>query len=90
MRSFTPPADTRFYAGVDLHARTLFLVVIDSRGRTLFASNLPAAPEPFLCAVAVSNGRGARNERVSGPVGALTPAQPPCSAERGRRSPHGC
>ena len=30
------------------------------------------------------------NERVSGPAGACSPAQPPCSAERGRRSPHEC
>jgi hypothetical protein len=25
MRYFQPPADARFYAGVDLHARSLFL-----------------------------------------------------------------
>jgi hypothetical protein len=52
MRSFTPPADTRFYAGVDLHARALFLVILDRDGHTRFARNLPAAPEPFLRAVA--------------------------------------
>jgi hypothetical protein len=28
MRTFTPPAGTRFYAGVDLHARALFLVIL--------------------------------------------------------------
>ena len=33
MRSFQPPADTRFYAGVDLHARTLFTYVLDHRRR---------------------------------------------------------
>src|SRR5947208_84804 len=52
MRSFQPPADTRFYAGVDLHARALFLVVLDHQGQTCFARNLPAQPEPFLRAVA--------------------------------------
>jgi len=52
MRTFTPPADTRFYAGVDLHARSLFLVILDADGQTRFARNLPAAPEPFLRAVA--------------------------------------
>jgi len=52
MRTFQPPADTRFYAGVDLHARFLFLVVLDADGNTVFAKNLPAAPEPFLHAVA--------------------------------------
>jgi transposase len=52
MRSFQPPADTRFYAGVDLHARAIFLVVLDHDGRTVFARNLPANPESFLRAVA--------------------------------------
>src|SRR5262245_45300660 len=51
MRSFPPPADARFYAGVDLHARTLFLVVLDHDGHTRFTRNLPAQPEPFLHAV---------------------------------------
>jgi hypothetical protein len=32
MRSFQPPLDTRFYAGVDLHTRSLFLVVLDTDG----------------------------------------------------------
>ena len=40
MRTFTPPADTRFYAGVDLHARSLFLVILDADGQTRFARNL--------------------------------------------------
>src|SRR6516164_6842680 len=52
MRCFTPPAGTRFYAGVDLHARALFLVVLDRDGKIVFARNMPAAPEPFLRAVA--------------------------------------
>jgi transposase len=52
MRTFTPPAGTRFYAGADLHARALFLVVLDHDGKIAFAKNLPAAPEPFLRAVA--------------------------------------
>jgi hypothetical protein len=52
MRSFTPPAGTRFYAGVDLHVRALFLVILDRDGKIVFARNMPAAPEPFLRAVA--------------------------------------
>jgi transposase len=52
MRSFQPPTDTRFYAGVDLHARSLYLIVLDHDGRIAFARNLPAQPEPFLRAVA--------------------------------------
>jgi transposase len=51
MRTFTPPAEARFYAGVDLHARALFLVILDADGQVRFARNLPAAPEPFLRAV---------------------------------------
>jgi hypothetical protein len=52
MRSFTPPTDTRFYAGVDLHARALFLVILDCDGKVVFARNLPANPDSFLRAVA--------------------------------------
>jgi transposase len=51
MRCFQPPADTRFYAGVDLHARSLFLVVLDCDGQARFGRNLPAQPAPFLRAV---------------------------------------
>jgi transposase len=52
MRTFAPPATTRFYAGVDLHARALFLVVLDHDGKIVFARNLPANPDAFLRAVA--------------------------------------
>src|SRR5262245_52233541 len=51
MRYFTPPPSTRFYAGVDLHARSLFLAVLDRDGLPRFGRNLPAAPQPFLRAV---------------------------------------
>jgi transposase len=51
MRYFQPPAGTRFYAGVDLHARSLFLAILDHDGQERFARNLPAAPAPFLHAV---------------------------------------
>jgi transposase len=51
MRCFQPPADARFYAGVDLHARSLFLCVLDRHGHEHFARNLTAAPAPFLKAV---------------------------------------
>jgi transposase len=51
MRTFAPPADTRFYAGVDLHARAIFVVVLDRDGQERFSRNLPAAPAPFLKAV---------------------------------------
>jgi hypothetical protein len=51
MRCFLPPVDTRFYAGVDLHARSLFLCILDRDGQERFSRNLPAAPPPFLKAV---------------------------------------
>src|SRR5262245_6123324 len=52
LRYFTPGPDTRFYAGVDLHARSLYLVILDRDGQARFSRNLTAAPEPFLHAVA--------------------------------------
>jgi transposase len=52
MRSFQPPAGTRFYAGVDLHARASFVVILDHDGHTRFARNLPANPDAFLSAIA--------------------------------------
>ncbi|HZY88644.1 MAG TPA: IS110 family transposase, partial [Gemmataceae bacterium] len=51
MRFFTPPPETRFYAGIDLHARSLFLAVLDRDGQQRLARNLPAAPAAFLQAV---------------------------------------
>jgi transposase len=51
MRFFQPPADARFYAGVDLHARSLFLCVLGRDGQECLARNLTAAPGPFLKAV---------------------------------------
>ena len=51
MRSFQPPPNTQFYAGVDLHARSLYLVVLDRDGQLRCGRNLPAQPQPFLHAV---------------------------------------
>jgi transposase len=42
----------RFYCGVDLHARTLSLHVLDAEGKTLLARTIPAGPDAFLDAVA--------------------------------------
>jgi hypothetical protein len=41
----------RFYCGVDLHARTMFVHVLDHKGKTVFADDLPADPQAFLRAV---------------------------------------
>jgi transposase len=40
-----------FYVGVDLHARTLYIHVLDAQGKTVFEANLPANPEAFLRAI---------------------------------------
>ena len=40
------------YCGVDLHARTMYLHVLDDRGRTRLDKNLPARPDAFLDAIA--------------------------------------
>jgi transposase len=41
-----------FYAGVDLHARTLHLCVLDSAGSVVLDVNLPCRPDAFLGAIA--------------------------------------
>ena len=38
----------RFYCGVDLHARTMYLCILDDRGQVRFHENLPAEPQRFL------------------------------------------
>jgi len=42
----------RFYCGVDLHARSMYLCVLDQNGETLLHRDLPADPPSFLEAIA--------------------------------------
>jgi transposase len=42
----------RFYCGVDLHARTLSLHVLDAQGQSVLATTIAASPAAFLKAVA--------------------------------------
>jgi transposase len=44
----------QFYCGIDLHARTMSLCVLNQDGEILVHRNMPAGPEPFLKAVAPS------------------------------------
>src|SRR5947209_7199930 len=44
----------RFYAGIDLHARTLHLCVLDAAGAVVCDVNLPTRPDAFLAAIAPS------------------------------------
>src|SRR5215211_1493253 len=40
------------YCGVDLHARSMYLCILDAAGTTLLHHNYPASPEAFLAAIA--------------------------------------
>jgi transposase len=42
----------RFYCGVDLHARTLSLHILDHNGQSVLAATLTASPSAFLQAIA--------------------------------------
>ena len=41
----------QFYAGVDLHARSMFVHVLSAKGKTVFERDLPAEPDAFLDAI---------------------------------------
>jgi hypothetical protein len=38
----------QFYCGVDLHARSMYVCVLDNDRTVLVSKNIAAAPEPFL------------------------------------------
>jgi hypothetical protein len=38
----------KHYCGVDLHARSMYVCVLDGEGAVLVSKNIPAAPEPLL------------------------------------------
>jgi hypothetical protein len=46
----------KFYCGVDLHARTMYLCVLDQAGTIVLHKELPAEPGAFLEAVAPFRG----------------------------------
>ena len=41
----------QFYAGVDLHARSMFVHILSAKGKTVSERDLPAEPDAFLDAV---------------------------------------
>jgi transposase len=43
----------RFYAGIDLHSRSMHLCVLDHAGNVVCDKNLPTSPDAFLTAVAL-------------------------------------
>jgi hypothetical protein len=62
MRYFQPPANTRFYAGVDLHANSLFLVVLDQQGQTRYAQRRRL---PFPWKIFSLDTKSLRNSRAA-------------------------
>ncbi len=42
----------KHHCGIDLHARTMYLCILDREGQILLHHNLPCDPERFLRAVA--------------------------------------
>jgi transposase len=50
MRFYTKPH--QFYCGIDLHARSMYVCIVNQEGEILVHRNMKAAPEPFLKAVA--------------------------------------
>ena len=42
----------RFYCGVDLHARSMYVCILDQAGSVVFHKNLPAEAAAFLEAIA--------------------------------------
>jgi transposase len=50
MRFYT--GQHRFYCGIDLHARSMFVCILDTQGIVLVHKNIKATPEDFLTIVA--------------------------------------
>src|SRR5215475_1915934 len=42
----------RHYCGVDLHARSMYVCILDAEGAVLVSKDIAAAPEPFLALIA--------------------------------------
>ena len=50
MRFYTQ--QRRFYCGIDLHARMMYVCILSEVGEIIFHKNMPAAPVPFMDAIA--------------------------------------
>ena len=50
MRFYTKPH--RYYCGIDLHARSMYVCILDSQGEIVLHKNMPCSPELFLKAIA--------------------------------------
>jgi transposase len=54
MKFYTQQHD--FYCGIDLHARTMYLCILNKEGQIVLHKNMASAPEPFLAAIAPYRG----------------------------------
>lgn len=50
MKFYTQQHD--FYCGIDLHARTMYLCILNQEGQIVLHKNMESAPGPFLAAIA--------------------------------------
>ena len=41
----------KHYCGIDLHARQMYLCILDAAGKVRFSRNLECSPQAFLAAV---------------------------------------
>jgi predicted NBD/HSP70 family sugar kinase len=41
----------KYYCGIDLHARSMYVCILDQAGNVLIHRDLPADPKPFLAAI---------------------------------------
>lgn len=45
-----------YYCGIDLHARKMYVCILDNTGKTVFHKNRPREPDRFLQAIAPFRG----------------------------------
>ena len=57
----------RYYCGIDLHARTIYLCILDQAGEVLLHRNVKSRPEAFLQAVAPTGGTSSSPSSASSP-----------------------
>lgn len=50
MQFYTTEHD--YYCGIDLHARTMYVCIIDCKGKIIAERNMKSAPEPLLAFIA--------------------------------------
>jgi hypothetical protein len=72
----------RHYCGIDLHARTMFVCVLNQEGEVLLHRNLHATPKPFSLHT--------HDDRLHGTRADLCPSPEPGQNWRSARRGHAC